>query len=119
MEEAEGGTALKLTFTGESWGGMYLILGKYDASGSGTVAMRLKLPEDVANLELKLEGPETNTQSVNLMEYAAGRDDAGWRDIHRSFGRVQRDRPVAGHDPRLVEPLGPGRGVHRLRSDRG
>jgi hypothetical protein len=79
FEEAEGGTALSLSFTGESWGGVYFILGRHDASAAGAVAMRLKLPDEVARLELKLEGPETNAQSVNLIEHAAGHDDAGWR----------------------------------------
>ncbi len=79
IEEAEGGTALRLVFTGESWGGVYFILGKYDASAARAVAMRLRLPDEVARLELKLEGPETNEQSVNLIEHAAGRDGAGWR----------------------------------------
>jgi exo-beta-1,3-glucanase (GH17 family) len=79
IEEAEGGTALELTFTGESWGGVYFVLGKYDASTAGAVAMRLRIPDQVARLELKLEGPETNSQSVNLVEHAAGRDEAGWR----------------------------------------
>ena len=37
------------------------------------------LPDEVAALELKLEGPETNAQSVNLIEHGAGRDDTGWR----------------------------------------
>jgi hypothetical protein len=29
---------------------------------------RLRLPDDVVRLELKLEGSETNTQSVNLSQ---------------------------------------------------
>jgi exo-beta-1,3-glucanase (GH17 family) len=79
IEDAEGGTALRLAFTGESWGGVYFGLGKYDASAASTVAMRLRLPDEVARLELKLEGPETNAQSVNLIEHAAGREEAGWK----------------------------------------
>jgi len=78
IEGAEGGTALRLAFTGESWGGVYLILGKYDASAASAVAMQLRLNDEVARLELKLEGPETNAQSVNLIEHATGRDEAGW-----------------------------------------
>jgi exo-beta-1,3-glucanase (GH17 family) len=78
IEDAEGGSALRLNFTGQSWGGVYIILDGYDASGAGAVAMRLKLPDEVARLELKLEGPETVAQSVNLIEHAAGRDEAGW-----------------------------------------
>jgi exo-beta-1,3-glucanase (GH17 family) len=78
IEGAEGRTALRLAFTGESWGGVYFFLGKYDASSYDAVAMRLRLPDAVARLELKLEGPETNTQSVNLIEHAAGRNEAGW-----------------------------------------
>ena len=78
VEGAEGGTGLRLAFTGESWGGVYFLLDKYDASAAGAVAMRLWLPDDVARLELKLEGPETNTQSVNLIEHATGRDEVGW-----------------------------------------
>ena len=34
FEEAEGGTALRLSFTGESWGGVYFILGRHDASAA-------------------------------------------------------------------------------------
>jgi exo-beta-1,3-glucanase (GH17 family) len=79
IEDAEGGSALRLVFTGESWGGVYFILGKYDASASSVVAMRLRLPEEVTRLELKLEGPETKTRSVNLIEHESGRDEAGWR----------------------------------------
>jgi len=79
IEEAEGGTALRLVFTGESWGGVYFMLGKYDASGASAVAMRLRLPDEVATLELKLEGPETSAQSVDLIEHAAGRDETGWK----------------------------------------
>ena len=41
--------------------------------------MRLRLPDEVSGLELKLEGPVATTQSVNLIEYAADRDEAGWR----------------------------------------
>ena len=79
MEEAEGGAALRLAFTGENWGGVYFILGKYDASAASAVSMRLRLPDEVAGLELKLEGPATNAQSVNLIEHAGDRDEAGWR----------------------------------------
>ncbi len=79
LERAEGGTALRLAFTGESWGGVYVLLGGYDATAASAVAMRLRLPDEVAALELKLEGPESNVQSVNLIEHAAGRDAAGWR----------------------------------------
>ncbi len=79
MEEAEGGTALRLAFTGESWGGVYFMLGRYDASAASALAMRLKMPDEVAMLELKLEGQETKSQSVNLVEHAAGREEAGWR----------------------------------------
>ncbi len=79
IDGAEGGTALRLAFTGESWGGVYFMLGKHDASAAGILAMRLRLRDEVTRLELKLEGPETNTQSVNLIEYATGRDEAGWR----------------------------------------
>jgi exo-beta-1,3-glucanase (GH17 family) len=79
ISEAEGVTALMLAFTGKHWGGVYFSLGEYDASAADAVAMRLRLPDDVARLELKLVGPETITQSVNLIEFAVSRDEAGWR----------------------------------------
>jgi exo-beta-1,3-glucanase (GH17 family) len=79
IEEAEGETALRLRFTGQSWGGVYFLLDSYDASAARVVAMRLRLPDEVARLELKLDGPEATSQSVNLIEHAAGRDEAGWR----------------------------------------
>lgn len=75
---AEGETALRLSFNGLSWGGVYFHLGGHDAKGSRALAMRLKLPAGTTTLELKLEGPETNGASVDLMEHVAGRDDVGW-----------------------------------------
>jgi len=75
VEGAEGGTALRLVLTGESWGGVYVALGKHDASAARALVLRLRLPDGVAALELKLEGPETRTQSVNLIEHAADLDE--------------------------------------------
>jgi exo-beta-1,3-glucanase (GH17 family) len=77
-EDAGGGTALQLIFTGQSWGGVYFILDGYDASAAGKLAMRLRLPAKVAGLELKLDAPEESTHSVNLIEYAVSLDEAGW-----------------------------------------
>jgi hypothetical protein len=77
-ERAEGGTALRLVFTGQSWGGVYIMLGDYDASEAGSVALRLRLPDKVVRLELKLDGPDATSHSVNLIEYATGRDETGW-----------------------------------------
>ena len=77
-QAADGGRALRLDFTGESWAGVYFILGEYDASASTVLAMRLRLPDQVTRMELKLEGPETNGQSVELMQHASRRDQAGW-----------------------------------------
>jgi exo-beta-1,3-glucanase (GH17 family) len=79
VEGAEGGTALRMVFTGESWAGLYLILGAHDAGAAGALAMQLRLPGEVAGLELKLEGPEGNTQSVNLVEHATAGREQGWR----------------------------------------
>ncbi|MDH3628322.1 MAG: hypothetical protein OEV00_09550 [Acidobacteriota bacterium] len=79
IEEAEGGRALRLVFTGRGWGGVYFFLGEHDTGSAGAVAMRLRLPDEVARLELKLEGPEMNAQSVNLIEHVSSRDEAGWR----------------------------------------
>ena len=47
-------------------------------TGARTVLVFLPPPDEVTRLEMKLEGPETNSQSVNLIEHAAGRDGAGW-----------------------------------------
>ena len=79
IEEAESGTALRLVFTGESWGGVYFFLDSYDAGTAGTLAIRLRIPDEVARLELKLEGPKTNEQSVNLMEHESSLGEVGWR----------------------------------------
>jgi exo-beta-1,3-glucanase (GH17 family) len=81
VDGAGGGDALRLVFSGESWSGVYFLLGRYDASAAGFLRMRIALPEEVARLELKLEGPADNEQSVNLMDYAASRDGTGWTTI--------------------------------------
>ena len=78
LDGAEGGTALRLAFTGESWGGLYVILDGYDARAARVVVMRLRLPDGVAKLELKLEDLEAHAQSVNLIDHAAGLDRARW-----------------------------------------
>ncbi len=41
----------------------------------------------MAHLELKLEGPESNAQSVNLIEHVTGRDEAGWRTVSVPLSR--------------------------------
>ncbi len=81
LESAEGGSALALSMTGESWAGVYFTLDGHDASQARAIALRLKLPEGVAELELKLEGPETVASSVELMDFATGRDKAGWHSF--------------------------------------
>jgi exo-beta-1,3-glucanase (GH17 family) len=93
--QAEGGRALRLVFTGESWGGVYFQLDGYDAHAAGALAMRLRLPDGVAELELKLEAPETNARSVNLIEYATGREEAGWSTFRvplTAFDGIDRSR---------------------------
>jgi hypothetical protein len=97
IEGAEGGTALRLAFTGESWGGVYFALGRHDARAARSLAMRLRLPVEVARLELKLEGPETNSQSVNLIEHATGRAEAGWTTFTvplAEFDKIDRSQVV-------------------------
>jgi exo-beta-1,3-glucanase (GH17 family) len=79
MADAGGGTALGLSFTGEGWGGVYFFLGQLDVSAASAVTVRLKLPGEVARLEMKLHGPEPISQSVNLIEHAAGAGESGWR----------------------------------------
>ena len=104
VEGAEGGTALRLAFTGRAGPASTSILGEYDASTATALAMRLRLPDEVAQLELKLEGPETNTQSVNLIDYAADRDEAGWRTVPVPLAEFDRiDLSQAGHR-RALEP---------------
>jgi exo-beta-1,3-glucanase (GH17 family) len=92
---AEGGTALQLSMTGESWGGVYFTLDAYDAGAAEAVALRLRLPEGVAALELKLEDTEASSGSVELMEHATGRDDAGWTSFSvplSEFTKVERSQ---------------------------
>jgi len=90
IADAEGGTALRLAFTGESWGGVYFFLGEYDARAASTLTMRLRLPDKVKRLELKLEGPETNAQSVNLIKHATGRDETGWSTFSVPLKKFKR-----------------------------
>ena len=73
------GAALELAFTGESWGGVYFILGTYDASEAGAVSMRLQVPDHVTDFELKLQDQGSTTQSVNLLEYGQETGEGGWR----------------------------------------
>jgi exo-beta-1,3-glucanase (GH17 family) len=97
---SEGGTALRLVFNGESWGGVYFLLGTVDARGAGAVGMRLKLPPGVASLEMKLEGPETNARSVNVVEHAAGPEQNGWRTFSVPLAAFE------GVDPARLAILG-------------
>lgn len=77
-EDAEGGDALRLVFAGESWGGVYVILGRLDAGEAEALALRLRLPADVASLELKVEGPEGTAATVDALAHTVGVDEAGW-----------------------------------------
>ncbi|NIM01981.1 MAG: hypothetical protein GTO30_17440, partial [Acidobacteria bacterium] len=99
-ESAESGRALRLVFTGESWGGVYVILGVHDARPATSVSMRLKLPDDVAGLELKLEDAETNGRSVNAIEHVTGPEVDGWKTIRVPLAEF------AGIDLSRVSKLG-------------
>ena len=89
------GTGLQLAFTGKSWGGVYFILGTYDASAAGALAMRLRISGEVADLELKLQDEDTDTRSVNLMEYEKETGEDGWRTFSvplAEFGDIDLTR---------------------------
>ena len=62
-------------------------------------------------------GGSGNEHAVGQPDRARGRSRQGrLENVLGPPGRVQRYRPVASHDPRLVEPLGSGGGVRVLRS---
>ncbi len=95
LESADGGRALRLTFTGESWGGVYFILGAYDASATDAIAMRLKISGEVTALELKLQDQESGTRSVNIMGYEKETGEDGWRSFSvplTEFGEIDLTR---------------------------
>ncbi len=71
-------TALRLMLTGESWAGVYFLLGEYDASKKSAFHIRLRAPTDMARLELKFEGPEARSKSVQLTRFAKPVDASGW-----------------------------------------
>ena len=111
LEGAEGGTALGLSLTGESWAGVYFTLDGYDASEASAVSVRLQLPDGVAELELKLEGPEAKAASVNLMDFEVGKGTAGWRTFSvplEEFAGVDRKEIVVLG---LWNPRGAGGGL--------
>ena len=95
LDGAEGGTALRLVHNAESWAGVYFFIGTYDASDATVLALQLALPDDVAGVELKLEGPETNAQSVNLLDYETDAGATGWRKFRvplTAFDRIDLGR---------------------------
>jgi len=95
VDASGDGTALRLVFTGESWGGVYFILGAYDASAADAIAMRLKISGEVTALELKLQDQEYSTRSVNLMEYGRETVEDGWRTYSvplAEFGEIDLTR---------------------------
>jgi hypothetical protein len=78
IDGAEGGTALGLTFTGEAWGGVYFMLDGHDAGSATAVAVRLRLPDPVARLELKMEDVDGTSATVDVVRFAGSRDEDGW-----------------------------------------
>lgn len=93
MDGAEGGTALGLSLTGDSWSGVYFALGSYDASKDEALAMQLQLPASLASLELKLEAREGDSVTLELMDYTAGEASGGWTPFRipaSALGSVDR-----------------------------
>lgn len=78
----EGQEAALLALNGSGWGGMFLQFNSaFDASAYGQLIVRLKMPDAVRSLELKLEAPAGNGQVRNLREYPSKRDDSGWMTV--------------------------------------
>jgi hypothetical protein len=67
----EGDTSLRWSHNGPDWGGVYFLFGPYDPTRHEKLVIYLRLPEEVTSLEVKIEGPATKGQSVELVHYAA------------------------------------------------
>ena len=68
---AEGATSILASFPGDNWGGLYFELDDLvDASDyqSGNLVVMLDVPEEIADLEVKLEGA-AGAGSLNLLDY--------------------------------------------------
>jgi len=75
----EGESSLRFAHDGSDWGGVYLLFDPVDGSAYSKLVMRLNVPDDVAALELKVEGPPTQAGSVNLIPYLTDAGEGGWK----------------------------------------
>jgi exo-beta-1,3-glucanase (GH17 family) len=77
-ESQEGSRCLVVPFNGQDWGGVYFLFDTVDVSEHSGMRFSLRIPDSVAALELKIEGPQTAAQSVNLLDYRAADGVEGW-----------------------------------------
>ena len=72
VQGSENESALVITHDGSDWGGVYVNLPTgLDVSAASTLHLKVRIPRDVVDLELKLEGP-TGSGSVNLCDFIQG-----------------------------------------------
>jgi len=77
-----GDTSLKMTHNGADWGGVFLYLDEpFDASSSSRLAVSLKLPSEVVELEIKLESPGGRGQGVSIRRFDTTALEDGWTDF--------------------------------------
>ncbi len=71
---------LLFEYSGDDWGGFYFIFPESVAAGIHThLILELHSTVDLADMELKLEGPREKGASVNLIKYAGSTTNEGWQ----------------------------------------
>ncbi len=72
-------SALRVPFNGRDWGGVYFFFEPHDASYATGLSLLVKASASIESLELKVEGPSGNSQTVNLFEFKSIQLPDGWR----------------------------------------
>jgi hypothetical protein len=80
-DAVEGRASLRFRHNGSDWGGVYLLFGPINASAHKRLVLSLKVPDSVTSFEVKIEGPPTRADSVDLIQHVTKRQADGWRTV--------------------------------------
>ena len=72
VSAAVADSLLRFSYDGTGWGGIYFTFNRpFDASSYKQLIVKLQMPGEITDLEIKIEGPAGKTSSLNLLKYQA------------------------------------------------
>lgn len=92
-DAVSGDTSLKMTHNGADWGGVFLHLdAPFDASSYTHLAVSLKLPAEVVDLQIKLESSGGRGEELSIRRFDSTALSDGWVDYSIPLKKFKRPK---------------------------